>query len=209
QEILEPETWTSVGVREFARAAGLPLDGVLGVEALRPFRVTIDYPRRHLHLERSSSPTEGQPGGDAVLTLRDGRLLVETRLSEDLHRVMLLDTASAVTLISRQDVGRTRPDPAGPALIADGASHVLPMPRRLLPSLWIGATRLTDLHVVPYDFTRLREAGLAGSSPAVSGIIGADALAGHVVVLDASAGLLRLLPGDTPEAAPTGSPGAE
>jgi Aspartyl protease len=203
-ELPEPEVWTTTGVREFGRAIGVELDGFLGVAALRPFRVTIDYPRRRLLLQRSpAAPSGGADDGGAILRLLDGRLLVETRLHDRLPRLMLLDTASAATFIAKEDAGPTRPDPQGPARFADAGARVTLLPRRLLPSLRIGAARLRDLPVVPYDFDRLRAAGLAGASPPVSGIIGADALAGHVLVLDPAAGILLLRPGGS-EAPPGG-----
>ena len=176
----------------FEKAVGVDLDGSIGLDLLRDMVVTIDYPERRISLAppvpaRSEGPATRR---GAPLHLRGGRLWVDVVVNGRETRSMILDTGSAATLIAPAARSLVRPASGGGMRIVDLTGAIATLPARVLPSLGFGGVVVEQVPVALYDFEPLLPAHLTGDT--FLGLIGADLLSRHVVVLDLPGGWLRV-----------------
>lgn len=108
----------------FSELTGRRVDGILGADVIRRFVTTVDYQRQTVIFGKPSSEPQHSPNpedqaptitanGNRILlpfTLRDGWIVVKTRISSDrgenFDEEMILDTGAALTTFSRDRARR-------------------------------------------------------------------------------------------------------
>src|SRR5919201_6474000 len=119
-----------VDLAPFAELAGRRVDGILGYDVIRRFVTTVDYQRQAVIFGRQTEAVSGPqrtPTPEMRLedrrnralvpfTLRDGWIIVKTRVNGGEEEEMILDTGASLTTFSRErarrlslDVSRARP----------------------------------------------------------------------------------------------------
>lgn len=160
----------NLAMRDFFGGPDRPPEGVLGLDVLALFRMTLDAPRRRLVLERP----RGLATGDSVQCVRsDGRCLVPLAI-EGRRLWFVLDTGASHSSITKEGLmllpgGESRAQPGFRRVRSAGGSSLSVREVRSLV-LRVSQTRFSgvDLPVVP-------RVG-SGLFP-VHGVLGADLIA--------------------------------
>jgi predicted aspartyl protease len=175
-------------------AIGSPLDGVIGYEFLRHFRLTVDYSRLMLRLEDGSSAhLEDSTQHLAELPLRLAHpakplILVPTMINGTGPHPFALDTGASVSVIAGDLAARlgVRMEPV-PSMTGGGGA--IPSYTGLVRSLAVEAAEVTHLPVAVADF-------LDGLSQAIGtellGIIGYNYLREFRLTIDYPGAVLHL-----------------
>jgi predicted aspartyl protease len=184
----------STEIERIAATVGSTLDGVIGYEFLRHFRLTLDYSRLSLSLE-AGPPT---PAQDRIVSLAElpiklahpakPLILVPTKVNGTGPHPFALDTGASITVIA-DDLARRlgiRTE-AIPAMTGGGGA--ISTSAGTLRSLSIESAEVRDLPVAVAGFF-----GALGQTigTELSGILGFNYLRAFRVTIDYPAGTLRL-----------------
>lgn len=169
-----------------AQAMGLPLAGVLGMDALAAFRVTLDYARGQAWLDQSA------PASPAASPLRLSALpYARARVGRDDRQAegeFQLDTGSNTAVeFWAPFAAHAFPGARGAPTAAVGAGGPEAAARSRIDWLEIAGRRTGPLAVNLADQTRPNGAGLD-----YAGVIGGPAWAGMTLVLDFPAGRMSV-----------------
>jgi len=173
-----------VDLAPFAELAGRRVDGILGYDVINRFVTTVDYQRQTVTFGRQAeqvaspqrTPTPEprlEVKGDRTImpfTLRDGWIIVKTRINGGEEEEMILDTGASLTTFSRErarrlglDVSRARPTTL---ILPIGRLTYLP---HRLREIEFGGTKLDDSAAVVVStreglFTSGTETSLLGAT---------------------------------------------
>lgn len=175
-------------------AVGSRLDGVIGYEFLRHFRLTVDYRQQMLTLaDEPSSDRASQASPRAEIPLRLAHpakplLVVPTMVDGSGPHPFALDTGASVCVLAGRLAAQLgiRTD-AMPAMTGGGGA--IPSSTGLLPSLAIEAARVTNLPVAVVGFLEALSRTLGTE---LLGVIGYNYLREFLVTIDYPGGTLRL-----------------
>jgi predicted aspartyl protease len=181
-------------IERIAAAVGSTLDGVIGYEFLRHFRVTVDYDRLVLVLE---DPASGQPQRSrpslAELPLRLAHpakplIVVPVTVDGAGPHTFVLDTGASTTVIAADLAAQlgVRTQAIG-AMTGGGGAITASM--GVVRSLAIGAAEVVNLPVAVAGF--LVALGQVVGMP-LFGIVGYNYLRKFLVTMDYPGGILRL-----------------
>ena len=184
---------TAPDAARMSRTLGIGVDGFIGLGLLRGLIMTIDYPAGTLTFEHPAPPDDGgwEPAWTAI-DLENDRIVIDTMLNGSLPRRMILDTASAVTLVESSDLKEPAGGGTRVATVVDGGLTTTTLAVANLRSFEFAGVRMHDVPVLSFDFRALSADTDASIPPGVAGLIGADLLAGHIVRIDLEGGRLEI-----------------
>ena len=174
-----------VDLSDVGRAVGMKIDGDIGYNYLKNFRVTVDYPNSTLRLAQGHYETIGQ----VTLKEVDFRLanaakplvLIQVIVNGDHHYEFALDTGCSTTMISPELAKNLRIESVPIPPITAGGGHQISASVGKLASLAIGEAQIQNLPVVIADsFGMLNQA----TGAQFNGIVGYNFLKEFAVTID-------------------------
>lgn len=174
------------------------IDGAIGFDFLRNFRLTIDYQQRLLHfaLPSEDGDTEGRSDEsdrsdgyvDFTLTPTEPLILLQAVVHDEGPFQFVLDTGASRTVVTPELVERLR-IPVGEGISGTGMGGKLDTQCATVNSLALGDTTVRDLPVVVGRFLDTISAAVGAK---LDGIIGNNLLRRYRVTIDCPARRLIL-----------------
>ncbi len=180
-------------IERIAAAVGSPLDGVIGYEFLRYFRLTVDYRRQVLALaDGPPADREGATPPRAEVPFRlahpENPLIMVPAEVDGAVYPFALDTGASVCVIAGPLAARLGIRTSAIDAMTGGGGAV-PSTAGVVPSLAIGAARVANVFVAVADF--FDALGRAVGTE-LMGIIGYNYLREFLVTIDYPGATLRL-----------------
>jgi predicted aspartyl protease len=191
-----------VGVTEIldnlSQRIGTNLDGNIGYAFLKDFRLTIDYPRSVLRLDRAGEARSARPGDAKPVGFHLGAkkplIVVSVLVNGRGPYPFALDTGAGSSGISPVHAKELGLADRGKLSVMGGAGVVSGYISSI-DSLQIGETRMTDLNVAVADFfAPLSEA----VGQPIAGVVGHNALRQFEVIIDYPAQTIQFKRGAGP-----------
>jgi predicted aspartyl protease len=185
-------------VERIAAAVDSRIDGCIGYDFLKDFRVGIDYRRRLVRLAQGTYETAGQPSPDRVeIPFRLAApakplVMVPVYIDRKGPYAFAVDTGASTTVISPELAHSLRLE-QGQAAPVTGAGGVMTTTAARVASLSVGAAKLEDLGVVIADF--LGQLGAAVGTK-LDGVLGHNFLRRFRVTINYPENILWLTVGE-------------
>jgi predicted aspartyl protease len=133
---------------------------------------------------------------EVPLRVENGWFLVPVTVGEGLTLDFIVDTGAALSAVTGSTLRRMGAEPSG-SVRTQGASGAQELPTARIPSLEVGTLRSWNAPVLVLDEDVLTP-DLPGDPRPYDGVLGADLLGSHDVLLDPVAGVLKLFEGEPP-----------
>lgn len=176
-------------------AVGHRIDGDIGYDFLRAFRITLDYQRRVVRLAQGSYEVAGEgSAGHAEIPFRlagsvKPLVLVPAHVNGSGPHAFVLDTGASATVLSPALAAELRIETSASEPLTGGGGTLQATVGRA-GSLTVGSAELRDVTVMVADF--LVELGKVAGAP-LEGILGYNFLRHFRVTLDYPKGVLWLV----------------
>ncbi|HSM04887.1 MAG TPA: pepsin/retropepsin-like aspartic protease family protein [Longimicrobiales bacterium] len=152
-------------------------------------------------------PAPGVAQIDVPLRVENDWFIVPVTVGDDLTLDFIVDTGAGLSAVTTTTLRRLGGTTSG-SVRAQGASGAQELRTARVPSLRVGTLRAWNAQVLVLEDDVLTP-DVPGDPDAYDGVLGADVLADHDVLLDPVAGVLRLFSGGEPVAGtlpPLGDP---
>ncbi len=196
----EMKVCISDGLESIGAALKTKVDGVIGFDFMRSFRLAIDYQQRVLHfaLPSEDAGTDGRSDGsvDFTLTPVEPLILLQAVVHNQGPFQFVLDTGASRTVVTPELAERLR-IPVDQGISGTGVGGKMDSRPATLNSLALGGITVRDLPVVVGTFL---DAIGAAAGAKLDGILGNNLLRRYRVTIDCPAFKLFLeLPGQEQE----------
>lgn len=159
---------------------GAKVDGNIGFNLLKDFRVTIDYRTNQLRLERPAEPARAV-GMPFELSAKKPLILLPANVNGKGPFRFVLDTGASATVLSRRTAAAAGLQTGPAACDATGAGGNISTASARVGSITVGAQTLQNLDVIVVDFLEPLSR-VVGTQ--LDGIIGYNFLREFRVVID-------------------------
>jgi predicted aspartyl protease len=179
---------------DLGRAVGARIDGDIGYNFLKRFRVTIDYRRGVLELSDGEGRPDAAGSRGAGVPFRLGQptkplVLLSTFVNGQGPFEFAVDTGSSTSVVSPELAHRLGIAAVRIPDVAAGGGHTIKASAGHVGSLAIGGATVRDLAILVADFLRMLSQ-VVGTQ--VDGIVGYNLLKGFRVTIDYPHGTLDL-----------------
>lgn len=192
----EVDVVISEGLESIGAALKTKVDGAIGFDFIRNFRLMIDYEQRVLHLARPSEDGDTDERSDGVvdftLSPAEPLILLQAVVHDEGPFQFILDTGASRTVVTPELVERLR-IPVDQGISGTGMGGRVDTQCATVNSLALGGITVRDLPVVVGTFLDTISTAVGAK---LDGILGNNLLRRYRVTIDGPANKLILEPPD-------------